>query len=415
MHMPRPLIPTLLSLFTLTSLAAASEGDWPQWRGPNRDNLSTETGLLRQWPATGPKLVWKATGIGGGFSSVSLVGNRIYTMGDGPDDLFVHALDRDTGKIAWSTKVGLPGGHKNYPGPRGTPTVDGGALYVLTQHGDLICLDAAKGSVRWRKNTERDFGGAMMSGWRWSESPLVDGDKVVCTPGGPQGTVVALNKQTGALLWRSKEWTDKAAYSSLVPVEIGGVRQYVQLTGASVGSVAAASGKLLWRADRPGKTAVIPTPVYKDGLVFVTSGYNIGCNLFKISGSGNVFKAEQIYANTDMAVHHGGIVLVGDHVYGQSGRGDLTCMELKSGKVAWTDRSVGKGSIAYADGHLYVRSESKGEVALVEATPGGYKETSRFTQPERTTRMAWPHPVIAGGKLYLRDQDKLFCYDVKGK
>ncbi|HEY6168887.1 MAG TPA: PQQ-binding-like beta-propeller repeat protein, partial [Verrucomicrobiae bacterium] len=235
--------------------------------------------------------------------------------------------------------------------------------------------------------------------------------------GGDQGAVVALNKKTGVLIWRTKELTDPAAYASLVPVEIGGARQYIVFTGASVAGVAAANGKMLWHSERIGKTAVIPTPVWKDNLVFVTSGYGIGCNLIKVSGSGNAFKAEQLYANTDMAVHHGGIVLLGDHVYGMSGRRDIECicMELKSGKVVWSDKSVGKGAIAYADGHLYLRSESKGEVALVEATPAGYKEKGRFTQPERSARMAWPHPVIAGGKLFLRDQDKLFCYDVKGK
>jgi outer membrane protein assembly factor BamB len=411
MHLARLLLHASLLTLALTSPAQ----DWPSWRGPNHDGLSRETGLLKAWPAAGPKLAWKATGVGGGFSSVAVAGNRIYTMGDGPGDLFVHALDRATGKIAWSAKAGQPGGHKGYPGPRSTPTVDGDAVYVLTQNGDLICLDLATGAPRWKKNVETDFGGRMMSGWRWSESPLVDGDKVVVVPGGSQGAVVALNKKTGAMVWRTKELTDAAAYASLVPVEIGGARQYLVFTGASVAGVAAADGKVLWRHDRAGKTAVIPDPVYQDGLVFVTSGYNIGCNLFKISGGGNAFKAEQLYANTGMAVHHGGIVLVGGHVYGGSGRGDLTCMELKSGKVVWMDRSVGKGAITYADGHLYVRSEGKGEVALVEATPAGYKEKGRFTQPERTTRMAWAHPVIAAGKLYLRDQDNLFCYDVKGK
>jgi outer membrane protein assembly factor BamB len=407
-------LPFVGFIAALSVAVTASAQDWPGWRGAKRDGLSTETGLLKQWPAAGPKLAWKATGIGGGFSSVSLVGNRIYTMGDGPSDLYVHALDRATGKIVWSTKAGLPGGHRGYPGPRSTPTVDGDALYVLTQHGDLICLGAAKGDIRWQKSLEEDFGGKMMSGWRYSESPLVDGDKVVATPGGADGAILALNKQTGAMVWRTKDFTDPAAYSSLVPVTIGGTSQYLQFTGQSVVGVASASGTVLWRADRPGKTAVIPTPVYKDNHVFVTSGYKIGCNLFKISGSGNAFKAEPVYANTDMQVHHGGVILVGDHVYGASDPGILTCMEMKSGKVKWAERSVGKGALAYADGHLYLRSEGKGEVALVEATPAGYNEKGRFTQPERTTRQAWPHPVIAAGKLYLRDQDMLFCYDLKG-
>jgi outer membrane protein assembly factor BamB len=256
----------------------------------------------------------------------------------------------------------------------------------------------------------------MMSGWGYAESVLVDGDKVVCTPGGPKGTILALNKTTGEVVWRTKDFTDSAAYSSLVPAEIGGVRQYVQLTDASVVGVAADSGRVLWRATRRGATAVIPTPVVYNNHVFVTSGYGIGCNLFRVTpGAAGKFDVTQVYANKDLTNHHGGVVLVGEYVYGTDDR-QLVCMNFMTGKVVWKDRSVGKGSVVYADGNLYVRSEgNEGTVALVEATPKGYHEKGRFDQPDRSNENSWAHPVVAGGKLYLRDQDVLLCYDVRAK
>jgi outer membrane protein assembly factor BamB len=391
----------------------ASAAEWPQWRGPNRDNLSRETGLLKEWPEGGPPLAWKAKGIGRGYSTVSVAGGRIFTMGDGGDASYVHALSPDGGRRLWSAKVGKPGG--DYPGTRSTPTVDGGRVYALGQHGDLVCLDAASGREQWRKSFTKDFGGKMMSGWGYAESVLVDGDHVVCTPGGPKGTIVALDKDTGKTVWRTKGFTDSAAYCSIVVAEIGGVRQYVQMTDAGVVGVAADGGKVLWRAPRKGETAVIPTPLVKGELVFVSSGYGVGCNLFRITPtSGGKLNAEQVYQNNEMENHHGGMVVVGDHVYGSSDPGILKCVELKTGKEVWHDRSVGKGSVAYADGNLYLRGEA-GPVALVEATPAGYREKGTFEQPDRSHDAAWPHPVVAGGKLYLRDQDVLLCYDVKAK
>ena len=391
---------------------AASPPHWPQWRGPDRDNLSKETGLLKQWPDVGPPLAWKAKGIGRGYSTVSVAGGRIFTMGDSADASHVHALSLDGGKKLWSAKVGKPGG--DYPGTRSTPTVDGDRVYALGQHGDLVCLDAATGREHWRKSFTRDFNGRMMSGWGYAESVLVDGGKVVCTPGGGDGTIIALDARTGKTIWRTRDFTDSAAYCSIVPSEFGGVRQYVQMTDASVVGIAADDGKVLWRAPRNGETAVISTPLVQGNMVFVSSGYGVGCNLFKVSSSGGKFRAEQVYANNEMENHHGGMVVVDDHVYGSSDPGILKCMELKTGKVVWHDRSVGKGSIAYADDHLYLRSES-GPVALVEATPQGYREKGTFEQPDRSRDAAWPQPVIVGGRLYLRDQDVLLCYDVKGK
>ncbi|MCF7849264.1 MAG: PQQ-like beta-propeller repeat protein [Kiritimatiellales bacterium] len=390
---------------------SAIAGDWPQWRGVNRDGYSTDTGLSNKWPSSGPKLVWKIKTIGEGFSTPSVANGKIYVMGDKDGACRVFALKESDGKILWDTKVGEPGGHKKYPGPRSTPTVDGNVIYSLTQNGDLYCLAAKDGKVVWQKNLGDDFGGKMMSGWKWSESVLIDGDKLLCTPGGTEGTVIALNKKTGKKIWRCKDLTDPASYSSIMNWNHGGVPQYVQFTSKSVAGIDAKTGKLLWRGDRPGKTAIVTTPVMKDDMVFVTSAYNIGCNMFKVDVSGATFSTKEVYANKDLQSHHGGVVLVGDHVYGTSKK-TLVCMDIATGKVVWEDDSVGKGAIAYADGMLVVRGEKDGAVALVKAEPGKYQELGRFDQPDRSDHKAWPHPVIANGRLYLRDQDLLLCYDL---
>jgi outer membrane protein assembly factor BamB len=344
---------------------------------------------------------------------VSIANGRIFTTGDRAEASFVHALDEKSGKQLWSAKLGRPGERGGYHGPRSTPTVDDNLVFALSQFGDLVCFEAAGGKELWRKNLTKDFGGSP-GGWGYSESPLVDGGNLICTPGGPQGAMVALNKQTGAEIWRTKDFKDSAEYSSPIRAELEGVRQYIQLTGNSVAGVAADDGRLLWRAPRKGSTAVIPTPIFHQDHVYVTSGYGVGCNLFKISKTGHEFKAQEIYANKVMVNHHGGVVRVGEYLYGHSDRGGWSCQEFKTGNAVWSDRGIGKGSVVCADGHLYLRSEgSKGTVALIEATPAGYKEKGRFDQPQRSNHESWPHPVIANGNLYLRDQDWLLCYDVK--
>ena len=383
-----------------------------QWRGPNREGIAAETGLLKSWPAAGPALVWKATGIGGGYSGVAVVGEKIFTMGDATDACYVYCLSEATGKQVWSAKVGKTGG--NYPGPRCTPTVDGDLVYVLGQWGDLLCVEAATGKERWRKSMSSDFGGKMMSGWGYSESPLIDGDKLVCTPGGANGTMIALNKKTGAEVWRTKDIKDSAAYSSIIIAEIAGKRQYIQLTDASVFGVDAQNGQLLWRAPRQGRTAVIPTPIFYDNCVYVTSGYGVGCNLFRISESGGQFKAEEVYANKVMVNHHGGVVRIGDYLYGYSDGKGWTCQEFKTGKAVWQEKGqLGKGAVTCADGRLYLRGEDKGTIELLDPNTTGYKQVGKFEQPDRSGEKAWPHPVIAHGKLYLRDQSVLLCYNLK--
>ena len=400
-------------LFGSTALLFSANNEWPQWRGPNRDGLSKETGLLKQWPSNGPALAWKSEKLGFGYSSVSVAGGKIFSAGDAPEGSFVHALDLN-GKTVWSTPLGRAGARGGYAGPRATPTVNDGNVFMLGQFGDLVCYQAESGKEVWRKNLPKDFSGKV-GGWGYSESVMVDGDNVICTPGGPGGTMLALNKKTGAEVWRTKDWTDGADYVSGLIATIGGVKQYVQLTQKSVAGVSP-EGRILWRANRKGSTAVIPTPVVKNDLVYVTSGYGVGCNLFKVTKTGNEFKAEEVYANQEMVDHHGGVILLGDHVYGHSDSKGWTCQDLKTGASAWNSKKLGKGAIGYADGRFYLRAEEgKGTVALIEATPTGYKETGRFHQPDRSTKNSWPHPVIVGGKLYLRDQQVLLCYDVQEK
>jgi outer membrane protein assembly factor BamB len=397
-----------------SSLAGAA--DWPGWRGADRTAVSPETGLLKEWPAGGPKLLWKVTGLGGGYSSPAVVGDRIYTMGTRGKDEFALALDAG-GKPIWETKVGPigKGGPPGaaYPGPRATPTVDGDRLFVLGSEGDLACLDTA-GKVQWQRNLAKDFGGKHGI-WYYSESPLIDGDVLVCTPGGPKASLAALNKKTGDVIWTAEvPEGGEAAYASPVIAEAGGVKQYVQFLRNGVAGVAAKDGKFLWLFGREPTTTNCSTPIVRDGYVFESHagpGGN-GCALLKLTPDAPGYQ-EVYFKKKALDNHHGGVVLVGDHVYGTTSQ-VLACVELKTGEQKWSDRSVGKGSIAAADGMLYVRGE-KGTVALVEATPAGYKERGRFDQPDRSKWPAWPHPVIAHGKLYLRDDDVLLCYDVTEK
>ena len=401
--------------------------DWPQWRGPNHDNVSTETGLLTSWPESGPKLLWTATEAGIGYSGPAIVGDRLYTLGGDEKNDFVIALDATNGMKLWSTSIG-PYVRNGYgSGPRSTPSVDGERLYALSSSGQLACLTSDKGKKIWFVSLT-NLGGSLPR-WNYSESPLVDGDRVICTPGGSRGTMAALDKKTGRVLWRSKKLTDNAGYSSVVPTTVGGVRQYVQQTmkpgrnaGGGVAGVAAKDGRLLWYYfQRKYKTAVIPTPIVHDNHVYAAAGYGAADVLLKLTPDGDGTKAEQVYdedAQRVMDNKHEGVVRVGDYVYGWSDRSGWTCQEFKTGKVMWKSRNLGKGSLTCADGMLYCYTEEDGTAALVEASPKSWQEKGRFTLPQQTQHREyrnniWTHPVVANGKLYLRDQELIFCYDVK--
>jgi outer membrane protein assembly factor BamB len=407
----------------------ASEDDWPGWMGADRTGVSHETGLLKQWPKDGPKLVWEAKGIGEGYSTSSVSGGKIYLMSNrGMSDEFAIALSVKDGSKIWEQRIGKVGPNRGpqYPGSRSTPTVDGDAVYVLGSDGDLACLDAAKGEVRWKKNLREDFDGKCGM-WAYAESPLIDGDTLVCTPGGDKATLAALNKNNGNVIWkvvvpakggaaRGVGGSNTAAYGSAIAATVGGVKQYIQILTGGVVSVAAKDGKLLWSYDKLTGNTMCNTPLFHDGYV-ILSAFNprggSGSTLLKLTATGENVKAEEVYLNKDLSAQHGGVVRVGEAIYGTNNTG-LVRIDFKTGETKWQDRSVGKGSIAAADGELYVRSEN-GPVALVEANPTAYKEISRFDQPNRSKQKAWPHPVIAGGRLYLRDQDVLLCYDVKQK
>jgi outer membrane protein assembly factor BamB len=407
----------LVVLVPCTSADDTKLADWPQWRGIHRDDISPDKGLLKEWPKDGPPLAWKATGIGQGFSSVAVVGDKVFTMGDIEKESFVLALNRDNGEKVWSAKVGKAGG--NYPGTRCTPTVDGDRVYALGQFGDLLCLHVTDGSEVWRKNLPTDFAGKS-GGWNYTESPLVDGDKLVCTPGG-KNAVVALNKATGALIWQC-DHDDTAGYSSIVVSNAGGVRQYVQLLANGVVGVDAKDGKLLWYYKQYVKnTANIPTPIILGDQVFCTAGYNKGGALLTLSAQDGKFTVEQNYFEQKLNNRHGGVVQVGDYIYGDLDKnGQPWCAAWKTGKLkddwlkgAGGRKGGGSASITYADGHLYIHYEN-GYVALVDATPDGYKESGVF-KLANYTKESWAHPVVIGGRLYQREQDTLWVYDVKAK
>jgi len=460
------LIATVAIMTTGSSWAA----DWPQLRGQNRDGKSIDTGLLKEWPNDGPPLAWKIDKLGGGYSAPSIADKRIFGMSNRGEDEIVWALSETDGKELWVTRLGPAFEQRSSQGREGpacTPTVDGERLYVEGLGGNVACLQVEDGKIVWQISMTDDFGGSVPR-WSYRESPLIDGDKVICTPGSTDATLVALDKLTGKTIWKAQMpsgsdtgsagpggrpggfggapgGTERgrgrpggrgggrggfgggsggAAYSSAIAFDFGGVRQYVQLTSRALISVAASDGKLLWQYDKPANRMgiICAAPIYHDGMVFASSAYGAGGGLVKLSkdASSNV-KAEEVYATTEMQNHHGGMILLDGYLYGASGGnegGALVCLDFNTGKVMWDQRdSAGrraKGSVALADGRLYYRIES-GTMLLIEPSPKQYIERGRFEQPDRSRAPAWPYPVIANGKLYIRDQDVLLCYDVKAK
>jgi outer membrane protein assembly factor BamB len=419
---------------SLSCAPGAHGDDWPQWQGPDRNAVSKETGLLQEWPADGPPLAWKVSGIGRGMGGIAVAGGRIYTTGDdGDPTAWLYALNESDGKPVWSVKIG-PGGNPGNIfkpfGPRATATVDGDRLFILSQTGDLVCFTIDEGKEVWRKNYKQDFGG-IMPVWGFSESPLVDGDRIICTPGAADGVLMALDKQTGEPIWKCEVpegptgdrgflGTTGAAYASAIAIDFEGVRQYVQLTATTLVGVAAADGKLLWRYDRASNTHRIncTTPLYHDGVVYAASAYDAGGGAVKLSKDENgAITAKEVFFSPRMKNHHGGMIIVDDCLYGAAGGnqgGFLVCLDIATGKDLWSERRAQKGSLTMADQRLYLRTE-QGELILIEPNRERFVEQGRFEQPDRTREPAWTHPVIANGKMYVRDQDTLYCYDIKKK
>lgn len=393
-----------------TGVSNLEPADWPQWRGPNRDGKSAEQGLLKSWPQGGPPLAWRATGAGEGYSSFAVANGRVYTLGARGGTEYVLAFDEKTGKKLWEVAHGNRFSNDRGDGPRGTPTVDGAQLYAFGASGDLSALDAASGRALWKVNVLQTFGGGNIQ-WGLSESPLVLRDRIIVNAGGPNASIVALNKKDGSVLWRTQE--DRAGYSSGILHEIGGIPQAIMFTAQRALGVDTRDGRLLWTYDKvSNRVANIATPIARGNHVFVSSDYGTGAALLELTVSGKDVNAREVYFTRDMRNHHASSVLVGDHLYGFSSA-ILTAMRFDTGEVAWRDRSVGKGSVIFVDDRLYLYSEN-GVVGLAEANPQGYREHGRF-QLKTGSLPTWSHPVVANGRLYIRDQDTIYAYDVRAK
>jgi outer membrane protein assembly factor BamB len=386
-----------------------SAADWPQWQGPDRSRVSKETGLLKEWPAAGPPILWTTTGLGSGFGSMAIAGDRVYLQAAVGRNSGVIALNRADGKPVWAKGVGPALTNNQGGGPRGTPTIDGDRVYALTENGDLACL-GRDGTILWQRNILRDFRGRQLQ-WLVSESPLVDGPHVVVSPGGPGAGMVKLDKMTGATVWTSKDLSDPAGYSSVIVADVGGVRTYMTFTASAGVGVRASDGKLMFRyGNAANRVANIATPVFSNNRVFFTSGYDTGGGLLDLTVQDGEVKAKQVYFTRQMRNHHGGVVLVDGYLYGFN-EAILTCLEFATGKMMWRDRSIGKGTVTFADGRLYIQGENN-LVALAEATPTGYRQTGRFEIPDKGLP-SWAHPVISDGRLYVRNQDILKVYDIR--
>jgi outer membrane protein assembly factor BamB len=409
------------------SLVAARTGkgeDWPTFRGPQRTSVVEDNTLLKSWPQAGPKLLWTAKGAGRGYASLAIVDGKIYTLGDGISTKkgdaaeYLTCFQQSDGEPLWSTKTGAPwnSGRPDWQGSRSTPTVAAGRVYVISPEGSLLCCQASDGKELWRMHLKNDFKGKKADVWGYSESVLVDGDLVLCTPGGPTNTVVALEANSGATRWACSNPDDRGAgHASIVISRVNGRKVYVQTTGSGLMGVSD-KGELLWTYPIGQTTAVIPTPIVKDDLVFMPVGYKRGGALVRQVASGNTIKLEEIYGlNTKLANKHGGVVLVGKHLYADSDDAGIPyCADLMTGQILWTKRGSGRSSAAViaASDRLYFRF-SDGTMVLAEARPDDYVEVSKFKIPGSGDKPSWSHPVILDGKLYLREQDQILCYDLR--
>jgi outer membrane protein assembly factor BamB len=413
----------MFGLFMAVVICRSVESaDWPQWRGPQRDGTSQETGLLDRWPDEGPKLLWQLNDLGDGYSTPSVAGVRLYVLtNEGIEDEFVRAYSVADHSEVWTTRIGQVGNPNQQPpyaASRSTPTVDGDRLYVLSSDGDIACLNTSDGKILWTKNVRTEFGGKPGT-WAYAESPLVDGDVLICAPGGADATLLALDKRSGNVVWKCPvPEADDAGYASPIIVDAAGRKQYVQFLSKGVVGVDAETGDFLWRYDGTGSgPANAPTPVAHANLVYSAAG-RVGGGLVALKTSGDGVSAEEVYMKRGLPNGMGGAVLVDGYLYGTSQPG-LICAEFDSGEVKWQDESIGQASVCVADGRLFLHGFNN-DVALVEVTPEGYHELGRFSLPDppehNRGRMegAWAYPIVADGRLFIRDKGTIWCYDVSG-
>ncbi len=402
------------SLLLLVMVVGAAGAEWPQFHGPRRDNISTETGLLKSWPEGGPKLLWTASGIGFGFSTVAIANGLIYTTGNVGEKTMITALDLE-GKVRWQAPNG-PAYKRSHPGTRSTPTIEGDRLYHENADGDVVCMDARTGKVLWHVNILERFKGRNIS-WALAESLLIDGQKVICTPGGEEIGLAALDKTTGKTIWTCRGTGDKPGYCSPILVEYQGARIIVTLMAKSIVGVDAETGKLLWKV--PHKTPFdenIMTPIHRDGCIFVSTR-TTGSRLLRLVVEGGRVGVEQLWHTTKMDIQHEHAVLLDGHVYGSchSAAGvPWAVLEWKTGNRTYGGKGIGRASLTYADGHLYLVNH-RGQVALVRPRADRFDLVSTFRIPRKGRGPVWAHPVVCGGRLYVRHGDFLFCYDIQAR
>ena len=418
----------MVTMLVMTGMALQAQ-DWPQWRGHNRDGVSKETGLNLDWSSSKPALKWVFRQSGFGYSAPTIVGTTLFCQGASNGKDFAFALDVNTGNMKWKQELGAEFEQDRGNGPRGSVTVDGDRLYLIRGGGQIHCLSAADGKMIWQKDFTSELGGKLMSNWGFSESPLVDGNLVICTPGGDNGTMAALNKNTGDVVWRSKEWTNPSSHSSPIIAEVGGIRQYVNHGSLGVAGVSAKDGKLLWKVDYPATSrrmsAVIPTPIFNENMVYVTNGYGAGCMGIRLTKEGEGIKADTVYTNKVIENQHGGVAMINGYIYGhcENPSNSWVCQNMKTGEMVWSkkcqDAGIGKGSLLVIGDRLILVDEQNGTTVVAAASPDGWKEFGRIEIPERMKddpsqdKKVWTHPVIANGHLYLRDHDLLFCFELK--
>ena len=393
-------------MLTLTSFAQ----DIAQWRGSNRDGSYSETGLLKSWPEEGPGLLWHYDDLGEGHSSAAVTRDRIFTAGmtNGIGYIFSFTID---GKLLWKVPYGEDW-TESWPGTRSTPLVYDGKVYFISGFGKLVCMSADKGDKIWTLDVLKDLHGRNIK-WGVTENLLIDGNKLYCTPGGADTNVVALDRNTGKLIWISKGNSEKSAYCSPMLITLANRKIFVTQTENSILGIDAADGKLLWRHDQPNKYSVhANTPLFHNGTLYCVSGYGQGGVMLKIAADGSA--KQELWRNKSLDTRMEGVVLVNDRIYGSDDSNKAWwCLDWKTGKEIYSEKITNKGNIIFADGRLYCYGDS-GEIVLVKPMPDGFTKISSFKVPYGSNQH-WAHPVIANGRLYVRHGNSLMVYDLKQK